>query len=222
MPTVLITGASRGIGAEFVRQYAEAGWRVLASARDPGRVAAGGAVSAHRLDVTSDENATALAAELRGIAIDLLINNAGVIGRRGDGLTTFDPTVLEETFSVNVTGPLRVTRALLPNLLAGGRKTCVFLSSRMGSISLTPAGSLTYRVSKAALNMAVRNIAQELKAEGVTAVAVHPGWVRTDMGGPGADLGVEQSVSGLRQVIEGLTPAMTGSFLNHDGSPIPW
>jgi NAD(P)-dependent dehydrogenase (short-subunit alcohol dehydrogenase family) len=227
MPSVLITGAGRGLGLEFARQYAADGWRVLACAREPDKLelkAIGGAVSRHRLDVTDPADVAALATELAGEAIDVLINNAGIYGQpkgRG-GFGDIDYAVWEQVMRVNVLAPMRVVEALLPQVERGQRKTLAFVSSRMGSIAENPGGVYVYRSSKTALNAVVKGLAGDLKPKGVIAVACHPGWVRTDMGGPGATLSSIESVTGLRRVILGLTPADSGRFLNHDGSAIPW
>lgn len=227
MPTVLITGAGRGIGLEFTRQYAAQGWQVLACARDPDKAelkAVAGQVSRHRLDVTDPASVTTLARELDGRAIDVLINNAGIYGqpKGSGGFGDIDYAVWEQTIRVNVFGPMRVAEALLPHVERGERKVMAFISSRMGSIAENPGGVYVYRSSKTMLNGVVKGLAGDLKGKGIVAVAFHPGWVRTDMGGATATLSTEQSVTGLRNVILGLAPADSGRFINHDGTAIPW
>lgn len=227
MPSVLITGASRGLGLEFARQYAADGWRVFACARDPETPELrkiGGQVSRHRLDVCNGGDLSALKSELNGKSVDVLINNAGVYGQpRGrGGWGDINDEAWAQTMRVNVTAPIRVTDALIGNVEKSERKTLVYISSRMGSIAENPGGSYVYRSSKAALNSAVKGLSADLKAKGIIAVVFHPGWVRTDMGGPNATLSPTQSITGMRNVILGLTPNDTGRFINYDGTAIPW
>lgn len=220
MKNVLITGAGRGLGREFARQYAAGGWRVFACARDPGTVEADRNVSAHALDVTDPASVAALARELDGEGFDVLINNSGVIGDRTPAMGGVNYEAWLDALDVNVLGPMRVAEALARRL-RGDRKL-VAISSRMGSIAEAAPNSVVYRSTKAALNMVVKCLSLALAEEGVIAVALHPGWVRTDMGGAGAALAPEESVAGMRKVIEGLSKDDNGRFLNYDGSPIPW
>lgn len=224
MPTVLITGASRGIGLGLARTFAAKGSTVLACARDPGKVPAiAGTVERHPLDVTDPASIAALGRALAGRPLDLLVNNAGIYGPRDAALGRIDQAAWLAVLLTNTVGPVRVVEALLPSLRAGRGRTIVTVSSVMGSLARTTApGALPYRTSKAAVNMAMRSIAQELGPEGFTVVVVHPGWVRTDMGGPQAAIDVEASVRGLEAVIGGLRPADNGRFLAYDGSEIPW
>jgi len=223
-PTVLITGANRGLGLEFARQYAADGWNVIATARNPD-----GAdeleslpVETLALDVADPASVAALARSLEGRPIDLLINNAGIFPRvRGIEEIDFDD--YGQTLVVNTIGPVRVTRALLPNLRASERKTVVNITSRLGSIALTDNGVFYgYRESKAALNMFSRTLANELKPEGFTVLTVHPGWVRTDMGGENANLSPQESVSGMRAVIAERGPEDTGTYWAFSGEEVPW
>ena len=154
--------------------------------------------------------------------IDVLFCNAGISGKRGMALGSFDYDSWEEVLRVNLLGAAAVTEALLPNVLAGSRKLIAMMSSRLGSIAEASGMTLPYATSKAALNMLVKGLAATLASEGVIVVALSPGWVRTDMGGASAPLAPETSVAGLRQVIAGLRAADSGKFLSHDGSPIPW
>jgi NAD(P)-dependent dehydrogenase (short-subunit alcohol dehydrogenase family) len=223
--TVLITGANRGLGYEFARQYAAAGWTVIGTARDPDEAAELKAITGVRveqLDVADAASMEALAKRLDGVAIDLLINNAGVgggAGRIGD----LDLERVERILMVNAIGPMRVTQALLANLRAGQRKTVVNISSGLGSIEGNRGGGSTgYRESKAALNMFTRTIAGELRGEGFIAIAMSPGWVKTDMGGENANLEPETSIAGMRKVIAGLTPEQSGRFWSWDGEQVPW
>ncbi|HVP73025.1 MAG TPA: SDR family oxidoreductase [Phycisphaerales bacterium] len=222
--TVLVTGANRGLGLEFARQYHEAGWNVIGTAREPGEATDLNAlkVRVEQLDVASPESVAALADKLKGQPIDLLINNAGISGgaRRLEELKMED---LEHIMNVNAYGPMRVTQALLPNLRAGTGKTVVSISSGLGSISQnTRGGNYAYRQSKASLNMFMRTLAAELKDEGFICIPMSPGWVQTDMGGPNAQLTPEQSISGMRKVIDNLKAEDSGKFWNHDGNEVPW
>lgn len=228
MPTILITGASRGLGLEFTRQYAEAGWRVHAACREPGSAEAlaalaSGSVTLHRLDVTDGAEVAALARALGAEALDVLLNNAGVYGGKGDAFGETDYEAWAGTMDANVFGPTRMIEAFIGHVARGGRKQIVSISSRMGSIGGNDeGGACIYRSSKAALNAVIKSLSVDLAGRGVTLVAFHPGWVATDMGGPDATLQPGDSVSAMRKVIDGLTPADNGRFLNYDGKPIEW
>lgn len=224
--TVLITGANRGLGLEFSRQYHAAGWKVIGTARKPDEAAdlkaLGEGVRILPLDVTQAASVAALVAALRKEPIDLLINNAGQ-GVGGGPLADLTMEKYEQVMQVNALGPVRVTQALLPNLRAGKGKTIVGISSGLGSIGLNENGGFYgYRESKAALDMYMRSLAADLRDEGFVCIAMIPGWVKTDMGGPNAPLAPEQSVTGMRKVIAGLKPADSGKFWSHDGSIVPW
>ena len=226
MPTVLITGANRGIGLAFARSYAGDGWRVHACCRQPEKAgdlkSLGGDVEIHRCDVTDKTQVASLARALSDEPIDLLIDNAGVIGDAG-GLGEIDYENWIEVLKVNTLAPVRVIEAFLPHLEAGEGKKIVAITSRMGSITEnTTGGRYIYRSSKAALNMAMKSLAIDVAGKGLTVAVLHPGWVRTDMGGAGAAIGVEESVTGMRQVIDHLTPGDNGRFYNHDGREIGW
>lgn len=223
-PCVLVTGANRGIGLEFARQYAEAGWHVIGTARRPGEATDLAATGAEvvALDVTDPESVATLARDLAGRPIDLLINNAG-IGGRVPSIDGLDAARVEAVLAVNLLGPMRVTSALLPNLRAGARKQIVAISSQLGSIAGNARGGYYgYRESKAGLNMFIRSLAAELRPEGFTCVVISPGWVQTDMGGPQATLTAPQSVAGMRTMIDGLTTERSGHFYGHDGAEIEW
>jgi NAD(P)-dependent dehydrogenase (short-subunit alcohol dehydrogenase family) len=227
MSVILIAGANRGLGLEFARQYAAEGWQVLATARAPERAEAlaalPGAVTLLPLDTTRAESVAALAARLAGQPIDVLICCAGLYGAHGEQPGSFDYEGWKQVLDTNTLGPVRVAEALLPNLRAGKQRKLVALSSLMGSITdNTTGGSHAYRASKAGLNAVWKSLAIELRPEGFTVVVVHPGWVRTDMGGPAAPLEPLNSVAGLRRVIDRLTREDSGRFLNHDGRELPW
>jgi NAD(P)-dependent dehydrogenase (short-subunit alcohol dehydrogenase family) len=223
-PTVLITGANRGIGLEYARQFAAKGYKVIGTARDPADAkelaAVAGRVEA--LDVTDAASVAALAARLNGVAIDILVNNAGMFDRKDVSVDRVDFAMMEQTLAVNTLGPLRVTQALLPNLRAGKRKTIVNMSSQLGSIEQSTGDWYAYRASKAALNQITKTLSAELASERFTVVVLHPGWVRTDMGGAGATYTPQESVRGLITVIDKLGPADNGRFYDFKGNPIPW
>ena len=231
MPSVLITGANRGLGLEFARQYGADGWRVFACCRSPGGATelaeiAGSRpdmLTVHEMDVTDGASVGAVAGSLRAETIDLLVNNAGLLGSRewAFGKTDFDNWT--DTFEVNVFGAIRVLEAFSDHVARSDLKQMITISSALGSVTnATAPRNLPYRTSKAAVNMAVRCVSTALESQGVTCVAVSPGWVQTDMGGGNADLTPEQSVSNLRRLFETLRPEHTSAFLNHDGSEIAW
>jgi NAD(P)-dependent dehydrogenase (short-subunit alcohol dehydrogenase family) len=220
MPTALVTGASRGIGREFVRQYRAEGWRVIATCRDPAASGLDGEV--HPLDVADPTGVAALAAALRGETIDLLINNAGVSGPRGYDVGAIPFDAWEEVLRTNTLGPLWVAEALLDEVARSERRLMVFLSSVLGSIGQGGGGYYLYGSSKAALNKAVKSLSVDLRPRGVGCLLFHPGWVRTDMGGAGASVSVDASVRGMRKVIEGWSMAQTGTFVDYTGAAIPW
>lgn len=227
MPSILITGASRGLGLEFARQYAGEGWRVFATCRAPDGAealgAVGGAVSIHRLDVGDRQGIGALADELAGEAIDVLLNNAGVYGPRNPGLETMDYDAWAETLRINTLSPFAMIAAFVDHVARGDQRKIVALSSRMGSMGDNSAGgSYIYRSSKAALNAVMKSLSIDLAGRGMTCCVLHPGWVRTDMGGPGGAIDAPESVAGMRRVIARLSPKDNGRFYNYDGAEIPW
>ncbi len=230
--TTLVTGANRGIGLEFCRQFAANGWRVLACSRHPEtsdalvKLAAQypRSVMIHALDVGDHEQIELLSRMLADEAIDVLINNAGIYpdaDKRGFGHADYEEWV--RAFRVNTMAPLKMAEAFTVQIGRSWQKTIVTLTSKMGSIAdNSGGGSYLYRSSKVAVNMVVKSLAIDLKPAGITTVVFHPGWVKTDMGGPNAMISAEQSVSGMRQVISSLTIADSGKFFNYDGQVIPW
>lgn len=232
MNTLLITGANRGIGLEFCKQYAAAGWRVLACCREPGKADALKKVAAqypdliqlHALDLTDHAQIERLAQTLGNGSIDLLINNAGIYpdtGSGGFGHTDYEKWMA--AFDINTMAPLKMVETFVQQIARSQKKLIVTITSQMGSIADNGSGgSYLYRSSKAAANMVVKSLAVDLKDKGITSVAFNPGWVKTDMGGPNAMITVEQSVSDMRKVIAGLTLADTGKFIGNDGVVIPW
>ena len=222
--TVLVTGANRGLGLEFARQYHAAGWRVIATARNPAAATDLRALGVRvlQLDVADPASIAGLADELEGQPIDLLINNAGIFPRVNT-LADTDFDGVAQTLEVNLIGPMRVTLALLPNLRRAETRQIVSITSGLGSITNNDSGRYYgYRESKAGLNMFTRSLAVELAGEGFACIVMSPGWVRTDMGGPNAQLAPQESIAGMRAVIDKLTPAETGTFWNYDGQQLPW
>lgn len=231
MSTVLVTGANRGLGLEFARQYAADGWKVYAACRDPdaapelGQLAAqsGGAIRVLALQVTDTASVRAAAQSLAGEAIDVLINNAGVGSPKKQRLGSLDYAAWARVLDVNTLGPMRVVEAFLDSVAKGGERKIVTLTSAMGSIADNGSGgSYAYRSSKAAVNIVIKSLSIDLAPRGITCVVVHPGWVRTDMGGPDGKLTPTQSVAALRGLIAGLKPEDTGRFFNYDGKTYPW
>jgi NAD(P)-dependent dehydrogenase (short-subunit alcohol dehydrogenase family) len=226
MATILITGASRGLGLEFVRQYAADGDRVIAACRDPSAATALKAVTGDvrvvGLDVADGGSIRALADGLANEPIDILLNNAGVYGK-AQSLGKMDYAAWEDVFRVNTIGPMHLTDALVPRIAAGKRKIVAAVTSLMGSISDNSSGGYyAYRSSKAALNAVFKSLAIDLKPRGITAVVLHPGWVKTDMGGENAPLEAPESVRGMRAVLARLTNADTGRFFDYQGRELPW
>ena len=231
MPSVLITSANRGLGLEFATQYLSAGWQVYAACRQPARareLAKLARTQADRMtvltmDVTRSESVAAVAAGLRGKPIDLLINSAGIMGAPHQRTGHVDYESWAQVLEVNTLGPMRVTEAFLEHLARSDRKLVVTITSGMGSIAdNTSGGSIAYRSSKAAVNMAMRSAAIDLRPREIVCVLVNPGWVRTDMGGPNATLSVEASVTSMLTLIEALDLALTVKFFNYDGREYPW
>jgi len=231
MPSALITGANRGLGLEFARQYLAHGWQVYAACRNPASASelrrladdSNNRLRILAMDVTDLASIQAAAAELDRQEIDLLINNAGIIGPRGQTIGNIDYEAWAEVFAVNTMGSMRVSEAFVEHVARSDRKLIVTLTSGMGSIGdNTSGGSVVYRSSKAAVNMAMRSLAVDLAPRGITCVVVNPGWVRTDMGGPGARLEPVDSVNALRRLIATLGPEQSGKFFNHTGREYPW
>lgn len=223
MKTVLITGASRGLGLGFARHYAAGGWCVHACARNPevAELKDLPNIVRHQLDVTDHRALENLGAALQQEKIDLLINNAGVsgdLGKQRFGVIDYDDwrTVLE----VNTFAPVKLAEVLAPALPTGGK--LIMITSRMGSISDASTDSYAYRTSKTALNMVTKLLSADLGQRGVVVAALHPGWVQTDMGGKGAQISVDDSIAGLTRVIENLQANDNGCFKNYKGEVLPW
>ncbi len=223
MPTVLVTGAARGLGLDFTRQYVAKGWKVIACARKPEALKLlGGDVQSHKLEVTDYAAVTALANTLSGEAIDVLICNAGIAGREATVLGSIDPNVWRQTFEVNTLAPLMMAEAFVEHVARSQQKKLIAISSRLGSITHATNGRYAYRASKTALNMEWKGLSIDTAAKGLICVVMHPGWVQTDMGGSAAPLTIDQSVPAMVKVIDGLTPEQNGHFINYDGSEIAW
>lgn len=232
MPSVLITGSNRGLGLEWARQYAEAEWQVIATCRRPQEAdelqalaARHASVTIHPLDVTSSDDIAAVAGKLDGQSIDILVNNAGVFFEHWgkDPLGSINYTDWEETFRVNTLGAARMTEAFAGQVAASERRLVVVITSHMGTITdITTPRDYAYRSSKAALNAAMKGMSFELQTRGVGVLLLHPGWVRTRMGGANAPLTPEESVRGMRGLVEGFRPAQSGHFYRYDGSELPW
>lgn len=228
MSTVLITGSNRGIGLEFTKQYAEAGWQVLACCRLPTTAHALSAlatqhsnISIHALDIADFVQVDALAQQLNDVAIDVLINNAGVYP--SGGLSDAEVDNWLSSFKVNSIAPLKMATAFTHHIVRSKLKKLVTLTSKMGSINdNTSGGSYMYRSTKAAANSVMKSLSVDLKQSGIAVATLHPGWVETDMGGPNALINVQTSVTGLCKVINALNLDNTGRFLAYDGKEIPW
>ena len=230
-PSVMITGANRGLGLEWTRQYAEAGWRVFASCRRPEEADDLKAladrhpqVSVHRLDVTDSEQLRTLQLDLEEARIDVLLNNAGVyLDKFMDTFGGIDYDAWLRTFAVNTLGAVRVSEAFIEQVARSEKKRVVAISSHMGSIAeIGTPGNYAYRSSKAALNAAMKGLSHALAPRGIGVLLLHPGWVKTRMGGPDSPLTPEQSVRGMRVLVDNFQPEMNGRFFRFDGSELPW
>jgi NAD(P)-dependent dehydrogenase (short-subunit alcohol dehydrogenase family) len=228
MPSILISGASRGLGLEFVRQYADAGWRVYATCRDPERAdrlhALGQPnVSLHQLDVASEESLHALAAELQDVPVDILLANAGIAEPRPVTPETITRSDWIDVIAVNSFAPLALAGAFKANLLAGEQKKAVAISSLMGSIGSNDWGTqYVYRASKSALNALWRNLSIDWKADNLICALMRPGFVKTEMTNFKGDLSPEETVAGMRGVMDRLTMADSGGYHSYDGRQLPW
>lgn len=228
METVLITGTNRGLGLEFVKQYAAEGWRVLACSRQPdAAIELKDLAKQHQnveifaLDVADFAQIDALANQLKNERIDLLINNAGVYPSSSFGNINYEDWTA--AFKVNSMAPLKMVEAFITQISGSSLKKVATLSSKMGSLDdNTSGGSYLYRSSKTAVNMAMKSLAIDLRPKGISVVTLHPGWVQTDMGGPNGLIDAPTSVSGLRKVIANLSLQNSGKFIAYDGKEVPW
>jgi NAD(P)-dependent dehydrogenase (short-subunit alcohol dehydrogenase family) len=227
MPSVLISGANRGIGLEFAREYAAEGWRVHATARDPEAAAElralGDGLSLYPLDVAEQRSIDALALALDATPIDLLIANAGISGDLARPPELIDREEIVSVMAVNAFGALALAAALQPNLMRGKLKIATAISSLMSSIAMNDFGTqYVYRASKTALNALWTSLAQEWRSDGISCVLLRPGLVRTRMTNFKGDLEAGESVAGMRRVIAGLSLADSGRLIGYDGKDVPW
>ncbi len=231
MPSVLITGANRGLGLEFCRQYADAGWKFIACCRNPAQAAELNAlrqshdfVQIEALDVADFSQIDGLSKTLLDASIDVLINNAGVYDdQRGNGFGQFDYQAWQHSMLINTLAPVKMAEAFFPQVKRSGKKLIVNISSLMGSLADNGSGgSILYRSSKAALNASMKSLSIDIRNQNVGVLILHPGWVQTDMGGANALIDSKASVSGMRAVIDGFTLAQSGAFIKYDGTPMPW
>jgi NAD(P)-dependent dehydrogenase (short-subunit alcohol dehydrogenase family) len=230
MQTVMITGANRGIGLEHVRRYAERGARVFAAARMPeeaDELAAlakrhGDQVEILTYDATDDDAPAALKDRIGAEPLDLMFANAGAMGARRQSFGDVDVTAVLALIHVNALAPLKLAEALADNVARSERKIMAFQTSLMGSITDNGSGgAYAYRLSKSALNMVGKGLANDLRSRGVISVLLHPGWVRTRMGGPSGKISVEECVEGQQRILDALTPEQSGRFFNYDGRELP-
>lgn len=231
MATVLITGANRGLGLEFCRQYAEQDWHVIACSRNPddafdlnNLASSHPNIQLEQLDVSEFEQIEALSRKLASLSIDVLINNAGIYAdNKSNGFGHLDYQAWTKSLVVNTEAPVKMAEAFLPQIKKSDKKLIVNISSLMGSMADNDSGgSIFYRSSKAALNAAMKSLAIELKDQFVGVLIFHPGWVKTDMGGPNGLINADQSVAGMRALIENFSLDQSGSFVKYDGTPLPW
>jgi len=230
-PSILITGASRGIGLEMARQYLADGWRVYACCRLPDQAAelaaqartSQGRLSVHALDVADARSIAALKDELGGQPLDILLNNAGIYGPDMQRFGSVREDDWLEVLRVDTIAPLMIAQALVDNVAASHKRLIANVSSKMGSMDDNRSGGCyIYRSAKAGLNAVTKSLAIDLAPRGITAIALHPGWVLTDMGGPEAEITPAQSVTALRGIMARVTPCEAGAFFDVDGSIIPW
>ena len=228
MNTVLITGANRGIGLEFTKQYAADGWKVLACCRHSQSAMALQAlaqshnnITTYSLDVADFAQINALALQLKHESIDLLINNAGFYPSSSFGDVDYD--AFAAGFKINSMAPLKMAEAFVQHITRSQLKQIATLSSKMGSIDDNSSGeSYSYRASKCAVNMVMKSLSIDLKPYGISVVTLHPGWVQTDMGGSNAMINTQTSVAGMRQVIANINLSNTGKFMAYNNKEIAW
>ena len=230
MGTVMITGVNRGIGLELLRQYANEQWTVIGTCRKLDRAAEARAladehegVRLHELEVTDEAAVAALAEQLQGTAIDVLILNAGMMSEASKDLGALEADDFRRVLDVNVVAQAMCLQAFVPHVAASERRIIVGMGSFLGSMGCNDDGGLySYRASKAGLHAIIASAAHDLRERGVTAIVMHPGWVQTDMGGENATVSTEESARGIRTVIAGLTPADSGRLLTYAGEELPW
>ena len=228
METVVITGANRGIGLALTKQFLQQGKRVIATCRDLSQatqlkaLTSEGELSVFSLEITSEDSVLSFQTALATTSIDILINNAGIMGSEQQSSESMDYDAWLNTFSINTLAPFRLSTALKDNLLKANNARIITISSLMASLQGEGTGSFAYRTSKAAVNKAMQLLALEYQTLGITVCPVHPGWVQTDMGGEEADISVEESTTGLVALINKLTIEKTGRFWQYDGAELAW
>ncbi len=229
-PAILITGANRGIGLELTEQFAKDGWQVLACCRNPadaGQLQAlserDPAIELHALDVTNYEQMASLADQLGNRPIDILLSNAGIYGSKGVGFGEVDAQEWRQVLEVNTIAPLMLVQTFVEQVAASQQKLVAVISSKVGSIAdNSSGGSYIYRSSKTAVNQVVKSLSIDLAGRDITVISLHPGWVKTDMGGTNAEISTDESVSGLKSILQSAGLAQSGQFIEFDGSSIPW
>ena len=230
MATIIVTGANRGIGLELAKQYCNRNYQVIGTYRD--ETTSEELISMSRnldnlkvysLDVSSDQSLKDFSSKLGETPVDIFINNAGVYGPRDSSFNNVDEKKWIPVFQTNAIAPLLLTQLIIENLRNGSQKKLIYITSKMGSIDDNKSGgAYIYRSSKTALNSVVKSISVDLAKDDMKVVLLHPGWVRTDMGGPNGLIDTTASVSGMTEVIDSLSQSDSGCFFNYDGSKIPW
>jgi len=228
--TILITGSNRGIGLELCKQYANANWQVLACCRKPELATElqqladnSTSVTLYQLDVSDAQQIKDLASQLKGTSIDVLLNNAGIYGQQDAYFGNIDEAQWLECLRINTISPLIMMQYFIEHVASSQLKTIASMSSKMASMADNGSGgSYVYRSSKAALNSAMLSAAIDLKPQGIKVAILHPGWVKTDMGGPNAEITTQQSADQLRKILSELDINTSGNFFDIDGSIIPW
>ena len=229
-PTILITGANRGIGLALTEQFAAEGWQVLACCRNPAEASQlqmlaerDRAIEIQALDVTDYKQMTTLADQLGDRPIDILLSNAGIYGSKGVGFGAVDAQEWRQVLEVNTIAPLMLVQAFVEQVAASQQKLVAVISSKVGSIvDNSSGGSYIYRSSKTAVNQVVKCLSIDLSGRGISAISLHPGWVKTDMGGPNAEISTDESVSGLKSILQSAGLEQTGQFIEFNGNRIPW
>tara|TARA_Y100000590_G_scaffold145991_1_gene167845 strand:- start:2026 stop:2718 length:693 start_codon:yes stop_codon:yes gene_type:complete len=230
MATILVTGANRGLGIEFVEQYLNEGNEVIATYRSENSSIDLFEMGNERsnlkllqLDVSSNKSLDSFAENLGNSPIDIFINNAGVYGPRNSSFGNVDEENWIPAIKINAIAPVLLTQLIIKNIRAGTDKKLIYITSKMGSIDDNKGGgAYVYRGSKTALNAVVKSLSVDLKNENIAVALIHPGWVKTDMGGPNALIDKDTSVRGMTEVISNLDISSTGNFFNYDGTIIPW
>jgi NAD(P)-dependent dehydrogenase (short-subunit alcohol dehydrogenase family) len=229
-PTILITGANRGIGLALTEQFATDGWQVIACCREPVQANALQALSdqhssieIYALDVTNYKQMAALSAQLSNRPIDILLSNAGIYGPKATRFGEVEAETWRQVLEVNTIAPMMLVQAFIEQVAASEQKLVAVISSKVGSIADNGSGgSYVYRSSKTAVNQVVKSLSIDLAGRDIAVISLHPGWVKTDMGGPNAEINTTESTSGLKSILQTAGLAQTGQFLEYNGNIIPW